>query len=268
MSEKTIGTLAKFTGVSVHTIKYYEKIGLLPSPRDEKSNYRSYDVRSCTAIYECMKYRNLGFSLKEIKELVSEADDERLKELLASRSTELDHEINNLIRMKSLVDHYRFELDRLDHCLGKWYIEECPDFYFRPQTDALNYKDQAWLSSDGINLTDYAPESSSSLQISPEYFAGNIQAFSWGHGIFTEPGTDTFKDKKGFLFVPAGRAFVLYLRLTGNYASQGFLAQEFLKLYREYSTKLPTGTAYGLRLKITHDEDGNEQDYFKIFLPL
>lgn len=38
MNEKTVGMLAKFTGVSVHTIKYYEKIGLLSSARREHSN--------------------------------------------------------------------------------------------------------------------------------------------------------------------------------------------------------------------------------------
>ena len=37
MNEKTVGMLAKFTGVSVHTIKYYEKIGLLSSTRREHS---------------------------------------------------------------------------------------------------------------------------------------------------------------------------------------------------------------------------------------
>ena len=70
MNEKTVGMLAKFTGVSVHTIKYYEKIGLLSSTRREHSNYRSYDIRACTDIYECMKYKNLGLALKETWKLV------------------------------------------------------------------------------------------------------------------------------------------------------------------------------------------------------
>ena len=84
MSEKTIGTLSKFTGIPAHTIKYYEKIGLLSSNRKESSNYRSYDMRICTDIYECVKYRNMGFPLKETKELVKEAGDRRLDELLMS----------------------------------------------------------------------------------------------------------------------------------------------------------------------------------------
>lgn len=82
MNEKTVGMLAKFTGVSVHTIKYYEKIGLLSSTRREHSNYRSYDIRACTDIYECMKYKNLGFALKEVGNLIKEADSEAIDNLL------------------------------------------------------------------------------------------------------------------------------------------------------------------------------------------
>ena len=85
MNEKTVGMLAKFTGVSVHTIKYYEKIGLLSSTRREHSNYRSYDIRACTDIYECMKYKNLGFALKEVGNLIKEADSEAIDNLLKKR---------------------------------------------------------------------------------------------------------------------------------------------------------------------------------------
>ena len=90
MNEKTVGMLAKFTGVSVHTIKYYEKIGLLSSTRREHSNYRSYDIRACTDIYECMKYKNLGFALKEVGNLIKEADSEAIDNLLKRRLEERD----------------------------------------------------------------------------------------------------------------------------------------------------------------------------------
>ena len=88
MNEKTVGMLSKFTGVSVHTIKYYEKLGLISSSRREQSNYRSYDVKSCTDIYECMKYRNMGFSLKDIQLLLKEGYNDLLSSILEKRSQE------------------------------------------------------------------------------------------------------------------------------------------------------------------------------------
>ena len=98
MNEKTIGELSRFTGVSVHTIKYYEKIGLLTSSRKEHSNYRSYNVRICTDIYECLKYRNMDFSLKDTGVLLREVDDEMVRQMLDARSAELEEEMAEAVR--------------------------------------------------------------------------------------------------------------------------------------------------------------------------
>ena len=156
MNEKTVGMLSKFTGVSVHTIKYYEKLGLISSSRREQSNYRSYDVKSCTDIYECMKYRNMGFSLKDIQLLLKEGDNALLSSLLEKRSQELATEVTELLNTRELIENYRKELADLDRRLGKWYIEDCPDFYFRRQTKGLNYMDEASCESDGTGLSQAA----------------------------------------------------------------------------------------------------------------
>ena len=111
MNEKTVGMLAKFTGVSVHTIKYYEKIGLLSSTRKEHSNYRSYDIRSCTDIYECVKYKNLGFSLKDVGTLTKEADEVQMKKMLEERLQEIDGSIAELQKLRSRVAGYMEETD-------------------------------------------------------------------------------------------------------------------------------------------------------------
>ena len=107
MKEKTIGALSTFTGVSIHTIKYYEKIGLISSNRDEHSNYRSYNVRVCTDIYECLKYRNMDFSLKDTGILLKEADDHIFEQMMEQRSRELSRQIEELKEKKAVVDAYR-----------------------------------------------------------------------------------------------------------------------------------------------------------------
>ena len=159
MNEKTVGMLAKFTGVSVHTIKYYEKIGLLSSTRKEHSNYRSYDIRSCTDIYECVKYKNLGFSLKDVGRLTKEADEVQMKKMLEERLKEIDESIAELQQVRNKVADYLQETDEIEQKLGKWYIEEMPDFYIRFQTRNLDYEDDGQLISDGINFMDYTPAS-------------------------------------------------------------------------------------------------------------
>ena len=179
MNEKTVGMLAKFTGVSVHTIKYYEKIGLLSSARREHSNYRSYDIRACTDIYECMKYKNLGFALKDIRNLIKEADSEAVEDLLKKRLEEIEIALSELQEIKKHVTDYLAETKEIEKKLGNWYIEEMPDFWIRFQTENMEYGKDAQLESDGINFMDYAPESKSVLKISRESLNGIENRFSW-----------------------------------------------------------------------------------------
>lgn len=270
MNEKTVGMLSRFTGVSVHTIKYYEKIGLLTSNRMEQSNYRSYDVRSCTDIYESVKYRNMGFSLKEVKELLQTGTDERLAQLMEARERELEAEDQELRKKQMLVREYRRQLSQMDRKLGKWYIEECPDFYYRCQTTGLNYKENACMEAEGVNLVDYAPLSCSVLEVRPEYFRDMPGAFAWGWGLNVpeEGECDPLSDKKEYQRIRAGRCFVIYDRLTDQYASQGLLRDKFLNYYHEWKTGVPVGTVYAFRIKVTKDETGKTWDYMKMILPL
>ena len=266
MNRKTIGELAKFTGVSVHTIKYYEKIGLLESSRKEHSNYRSYDVRICTDIYECLKYRNMDFSLKDTGTLLREADSDMLQRMLDIRSGELEEEISRLEHMKELVDAYRAEVRALDERLGKWYIEELPDFYMKKQTVQLEYGENARIETGGINLAEDIPKSKSVVYLSREYLNGGKQEFSWGIGEFADSEIPEM-EAAGISHVKKGRAFVTYMRLTGPYVSNGEMAVKVRKVFRQYGDEFPEA-AYGVRVKITHDEEGNDWNYMKIFVPL
>ncbi|WP_050742507.1 MerR family transcriptional regulator [Deferribacter desulfuricans] len=63
------GQLAKIVGVNLETIRYYEQIGLL-KPKRSKSNYRLFSEEDVTKLQFIKKSKELGFTLKEIKELL------------------------------------------------------------------------------------------------------------------------------------------------------------------------------------------------------
>ena len=67
----------------------------------------------------------------------------------------------------------------------------------------------------------------------------------------------------------AGSNIVLYLKITGPYASEGVLQKKIRKIYRKFQqdAKIP-GDAYCVRIKITHDEEGNDWNYLKIYILL
>ncbi|MBI3530217.1 MAG: heavy metal-responsive transcriptional regulator [Betaproteobacteria bacterium] len=70
-TELTIGKLARQGGVNIQTIRYYERLGLIPKPNRSSSGYRLYDEETVRRLGFVRKAQLLGFSLHEIDELLS-----------------------------------------------------------------------------------------------------------------------------------------------------------------------------------------------------
>ena len=70
----TIGALSELTGVNIETIRYYEKIGLLPPPRRSAGRHRLYDRELTQRLRFVRRSRELGFSIEEIKVLLRLVD--------------------------------------------------------------------------------------------------------------------------------------------------------------------------------------------------
>ncbi len=64
-----IGALSRQTGVHIETIRYYERIGLVPEPPRSGGRFRSYDQRDVARLGFIRRCRELGFSLDEIRDL-------------------------------------------------------------------------------------------------------------------------------------------------------------------------------------------------------
>lgn len=73
MSGMAIGALASATGTKAVTIRYYERIGLLPRPGRTAANYRSYGNDELARLWFIRRARSLGFSIDQVRELMAMA---------------------------------------------------------------------------------------------------------------------------------------------------------------------------------------------------
>ena len=73
-----IGQLARAAGVNVETIRYYERRGLLPEPPRTRSGYREYPESDVARLGFIRRAQELGFTLKEVKELIREGNVRRV----------------------------------------------------------------------------------------------------------------------------------------------------------------------------------------------
>ena len=75
-----IKKVSEISGVSIRTLQYYDKIGLL-IPKKEENGYRYYSEEDISILQTILFYKYLGFSLKQIKVLISQEDKDILKHL-------------------------------------------------------------------------------------------------------------------------------------------------------------------------------------------
>jgi DNA-binding transcriptional MerR regulator len=71
----TIGRVADAAGCKIQTIRYYEQIGLLPSPSRSEGNQRLYDDDAIERLSFIRHARELGFPLQAVRDLISLSDD-------------------------------------------------------------------------------------------------------------------------------------------------------------------------------------------------
>lgn len=101
-----IGELAKATGSNSETIRYYEKIGLLPRPSRTYSNYRDYGTPDAERLAFIRHARGLGFELSDVRSLIglSEQPDRDCAEVDAIASRHLADVETKIARLATLRD--------------------------------------------------------------------------------------------------------------------------------------------------------------------
>ena len=120
----SIGELAKVTSTKVVTIRYYERIGLLPSPQRTSGNYRAYDREQVSRLSFIRRCRDLGFTLDQIRDLLrlssrKDQDCTDVDRLAAAHLASVRTKIADLKRLAT-------ELQRINSCCeGGGRIADC-----------------------------------------------------------------------------------------------------------------------------------------------
>ena len=119
----TTGDLAKATGTKVETIRYYERIGLLPAPDRTSGNYRAYGKSDLGRLSFILRARALGFGLQQVRELLG-LSDQKQRSCEAVDVIARDH-LADVDRKLADLKALRRELDSIIRHCGCGTIAEC-----------------------------------------------------------------------------------------------------------------------------------------------
>ena len=104
----TVHKVSKLSGVSIRTLQYYDKIGLLPPTEYTDAGYRLYDDKALETLQQILLFRELEFPLKDIKKIISNPDFDRSKalaqqiELLKLKKEHIENLIDLAVGIKAM----------------------------------------------------------------------------------------------------------------------------------------------------------------------
>jgi Hg(II)-responsive transcriptional regulator len=124
MKALTISRLAKEVGVNIETVRYYERRGLLPKPPRSPSGYRLFPAESRRRLRFIQRAQELGFSLKEIRELlslsVSRTNSANVRRRAQNKIADIEAKIQSLESMRETLSRL------IKACARCGTTSECP----------------------------------------------------------------------------------------------------------------------------------------------
>jgi MerR family mercuric resistance operon transcriptional regulator len=117
-----IGELARSVGVSVETIRYYQRIGLLALPQKPYGGMRSYSTQDLQRLRFIRRAQQLGFSLEDIQVLLelSSSDCDEVQKLATDKLSLVQEKLGQLRRIESVL------AQTLKQCARRKDNQPCP----------------------------------------------------------------------------------------------------------------------------------------------
>jgi len=124
MSNLTIGKLGKQTGTHIETIRYYERLQLIPEPERTPSGYRLYTDDFVRRLNFIKRAKELGFKLEEIKgflelRIEDRASCKKVKRKIDHKVAEVNEKMKWLSEVKASLERFKDKCDRTD-------VRDCP----------------------------------------------------------------------------------------------------------------------------------------------
>ena len=149
----TVHEVSKLAGVSIRTLQYYDKIGLLHPTGYTDAGYRLYDDADLERLQHILLFRELEFPLKDIKAIISKALEQQI-ELLRLKKEHIENLMNFALGIKLLgvkhMDFKAFDRSKLDE-----YSRQAKELYgSTPEYKELEEKQKNRTEEDEKILAD------------------------------------------------------------------------------------------------------------------
>lgn len=234
--------VAKLTGITVRTLQYYDKIGLLQPKKDAENGYRIYQEKDLAVLQQILFFRELDFPLADIQKILKDPEYDKQdalihqKELLIKKRDRLNRLIDLVESNIEGATHMNFEAfdtSEIDH-YKEDYKQEVKerwgkkDAYQEYNKKTKNYSKEQWVQASQ-NGNDILKGFAAIKDLSPESKEAQAQVKLWQDHITQSYYTCTKEILNGL-----GMMYVQDERFLNNIDKYGKGTAEFMSKAIEY----------------------------------
>jgi len=262
-----IGEVAGILGISPDLIRYYEEKGVVSPAKDPNNNYRYYDTWDINYLIDCLWYKNFGFGIEQIGNMVAECSYDMMLQKLEDKSEDIMAVIR---RQELLLQRIRMFCERLTSTksyLGKCELQSNNEFARYINRRNFTYDNSQVIRDLNRKWLRYMPFSRRYFEMPKDALAEVRGDYEWGFSLgiqyVEEFGVEI---KPPVEFIPARLCVHSAFRIIGqNQFSSRHI--DYMVDYANENGFAVAGDAFG-NLACSVIEDGKPTGYFDVWLPV
>ncbi len=182
----TIGEFAELLGVTVDTLRLYEKYEIIQAIKNKKNNYRYFDDFDARNMLMSRWYRSFQIPIQEAAQLTQQASFESIKETIQKRKMDLEEEVKKKIMLLEKMNEISENIEDIGRNLNKCTLKKLPGIYRLRQTDKNNLVRDAALVGQVEEWMKLLPYVFFSFRIINTDVLSSVSCFdyNWGLALF------------------------------------------------------------------------------------
>ena len=265
----TIGEFAALLGVTVDTLRLYEKHGIISPMKNQQNNYRYFDDLDARNLLTSRWFRSLSLSLPEAARLSGDVPLQEITGSLHQAAQTLEAEIREKERQLQRLKAINEEVTALRTQLNQCHLRQMPGFYRLRQTDmntllknkALLLRVSEWMNS--------LPFAFFSFRIEQEAVASEAATFPYSWGLAMEADEAARRQitiDEHIEFIPPATCLTAVIRGTGD---EDITRKSIAFMLENISGQglHPVGDVFG-KIVLTHRHQGKRWAYLEVNIPV
>jgi DNA-binding transcriptional MerR regulator len=263
-----IGDVARILGISTDLLRYYEKKGVVKPEKDENNDYRYYDSWDINFLVDCLWFKNYGFSIEQIADMVKIPGVPELEELFFCKEEELRATIKRCQLLLRRSESYRADLRKAQEELYQCRVADSPEFVRFINRRGREYSMDASTERMARQWLSAMPFNRRYFEMSAETLRSGREDYGWGFSMSMDYVQELdFDMREPIVRMPPRRSIHTVFKSSGG--RNGF-APSLLQYALDYADNLGeeiTGPVHGTLLASVMEDEGLT-GYFEAWLPI